>query len=125
MLKAIIFCIVKFLCKICILISLLIPKSPISCLFTNQGYLFKKLLLYIVCYFGYVDIHCMNIFLYILPLFRHKVVIVEGNYLLLEDGVWKEISSLFDEKWQVLILPRHICLRILPVLYNFETCMLS
>ncbi|KHN02536.1 Putative uridine kinase [Glycine soja] len=31
---------------------------------------------------------------------QHKVVIVEGNYLLLEDGVWKEISSLFDEKWQ-------------------------
>ncbi|KAK7396404.1 hypothetical protein VNO78_17393 [Psophocarpus tetragonolobus] len=30
---------------------------------------------------------------------QHKVVIVEGNYLLLEDGVWKEISSLFDEKW--------------------------
>nr|XP_007162491.1 hypothetical protein PHAVU_001G156700g [Phaseolus vulgaris]ESW34485.1 hypothetical protein PHAVU_001G156700g [Phaseolus vulgaris] len=55
---------------------------------------------------------------------QHKVVIVEGNYLLLEDGVWKEISSLFDEKWQVLILPRHICLRILPVdLYRFETCM--
>lgn len=31
--------------------------------------------------------------------FRHKVVIVEGNYLLLDDGVWKEISSMFDEKW--------------------------
>ncbi|TKY62398.1 ATP binding kinase [Spatholobus suberectus] len=30
---------------------------------------------------------------------QHKVVIVEGNYLLLEDEVWKEISSLFDEKW--------------------------
>ncbi|KAI4301168.1 hypothetical protein L6164_034474 [Bauhinia variegata] len=30
---------------------------------------------------------------------QHKVIIVEGNYLLLEDGVWKEISSLFDEKW--------------------------
>lgn len=41
------------------------------------------------------------------PLCRHKVVIVEGNYLLLDDGVWKEISSLFDEKWQVLILLRH------------------
>lgn len=43
----------------------------------------------------------------LIPLFsslcRHKVVIVEGNYLLLEDGVWKEISSLFDEKWQVLV----------------------
>ncbi|KAH7517295.1 hypothetical protein FEM48_Zijuj09G0048300 [Ziziphus jujuba var. spinosa] len=30
---------------------------------------------------------------------QHKVVIVEGNYLLLEDGPWKEISSIFDEKW--------------------------
>ncbi|XP_022758330.1 putative uridine kinase C227.14 isoform X2 [Durio zibethinus] len=30
---------------------------------------------------------------------QHKVVIVEGNYLLFEGGVWKEISSMFDEKW--------------------------
>lgn len=30
---------------------------------------------------------------------RHKVVIVEGNYLLLEEGVWKDISTIFDEKW--------------------------
>ncbi|KAL3517638.1 hypothetical protein ACH5RR_020227 [Cinchona calisaya] len=30
---------------------------------------------------------------------RHKVVIVEGNYLLLEEDVWKDISSIFDEKW--------------------------
>ncbi|KAM3688796.1 hypothetical protein ACB098_10G181000 [Castanea mollissima] len=29
---------------------------------------------------------------------QHKVVIVEGNYLLLDDGVWKEISSIFNEK---------------------------
>lgn len=76
---------------------------------------------YISAYFGCVDIYCMNIFYYIFHLFRHKVVIVEGNYLLLEDGVWKEISSLFDEKWQVLISPRHICLHILPVdLFSFE-----
>ncbi|XP_027352311.1 ATP-dependent kinase YFH7 isoform X2 [Abrus precatorius] len=48
---------------------------------------------------------------------RHKVVIVEGNYLLLEDGGWKEISSLFDEKWFIdididkamqRVLKRHI-----------------
>ncbi|XP_014495739.1 putative uridine kinase C227.14 isoform X1 [Vigna radiata var. radiata] len=48
---------------------------------------------------------------------QHKVVIVEGNYLLLEDGVWKEISSLFDEKWFIdididkamqRVLKRHI-----------------
>nr|XP_008372305.1 putative uridine kinase C227.14 isoform X3 [Malus domestica] len=30
---------------------------------------------------------------------QHKVVIVEGNYLLLDDGIWKEVSSMFDEKW--------------------------
>lgn len=34
---------------------------------------------------------------------QHKIVIVEGNYLLLDDGVWKEISSMFDEKWFVEI----------------------
>lgn len=26
-------------------------------------------------------------------------MIVEGNYLLLGDGAWKEVSSMFDEKW--------------------------
>lgn len=30
---------------------------------------------------------------------RHKVVIVEGNYLLLDEGVWKDISSMLDERW--------------------------
>ncbi|KAI9071935.1 hypothetical protein K1719_037641 [Acacia pycnantha] len=49
--------------------------------------------------------------------FQHKVVIVEGNYLLLEDGIWKELSSLFDEKWFIdvdidkamqRVLKRHI-----------------
>ncbi|KAJ8627099.1 hypothetical protein MRB53_020406 [Persea americana] len=30
---------------------------------------------------------------------QHKVVIVEGNYLFLEEGTWKDISSTFDEKW--------------------------
>ncbi|CAN7138689.1 unnamed protein product [Brassica rapa subsp. narinosa] len=30
---------------------------------------------------------------------QHKVVIVEGNYLLLEEGTWKDISDMFDEKW--------------------------
>ncbi|KAG5055337.1 hypothetical protein JHK85_007847 [Glycine max] len=54
----------------------------------------------------------VKIFLCFLPLCRLKVVIVEGNYLLLEDGQWKEISSLFDEKWQALILPRHMFLHI-------------
>ncbi|KAI5680156.1 hypothetical protein M9H77_01383 [Catharanthus roseus] len=48
---------------------------------------------------------------------RHKVVIVEGNYLFLEEGMWKEISSEFDEKWFIdidiekamqRVLKRHI-----------------
>ncbi|KAK7245406.1 hypothetical protein RIF29_40250 [Crotalaria pallida] len=48
---------------------------------------------------------------------QHKVVIVEGNYLLLEYGIWKEISSLFDERWFIdididkamqRVLKRHI-----------------
>lgn len=48
---------------------------------------------------------------------QHKIIIVEGSYLLLEDGVWKEISSLFDEKWFIdididkamqRVLKRHI-----------------
>ncbi|KAL0389438.1 UNVERIFIED_CONTAM: F-box/LRR-repeat protein 17 [Sesamum calycinum] len=30
---------------------------------------------------------------------QHKVVIVEGNYLLLDEDVWRDISSIFDEKW--------------------------
>jgi pantothenate kinase len=30
---------------------------------------------------------------------RHKIVIIEGNYLLLEEDVWTEIRDLFDEKW--------------------------
>ncbi|WCJ21626.1 P-loop containing nucleoside triphosphate hydrolases superfamily protein [Euphorbia peplus] len=48
---------------------------------------------------------------------QHKVVIVEGNYLLLEEGVWKDMASMFDEKWFVdvdietameRVLKRHI-----------------
>ncbi|KAI8574477.1 hypothetical protein RHMOL_Rhmol01G0357100 [Rhododendron molle] len=48
---------------------------------------------------------------------QHKVVIVEGNYLLLDKGVWKDISSFFDEKWFIevdietamqRVLKRHI-----------------
>nr|TKS17949.1 hypothetical protein D5086_0000007980 [Populus alba] len=35
-----------------------------------------------------------------MDIFAHKVVIVEGNYLLLEDGAWKDVSSMFDEKWK-------------------------
>lgn len=48
---------------------------------------------------------------------QHKVVIVEGNYILLGEGIWKDISSIFDEKWFIdvdldkamqRVLKRHI-----------------
>nr|XP_043609806.1 putative uridine kinase C227.14 [Erigeron canadensis] len=48
---------------------------------------------------------------------QHKVVIVEGNYILLEEGTWKDISTMLDEKWFVdvnidvameRVLKRHI-----------------
>ncbi|PKI64068.1 hypothetical protein CRG98_015512 [Punica granatum] len=48
---------------------------------------------------------------------QHKIVLVEGNYLFLEDGVWKEVSSIFDAKWFIdvdidkamqRVLKRHI-----------------
>ncbi|KAJ0982407.1 hypothetical protein J5N97_010662 [Dioscorea zingiberensis] len=48
---------------------------------------------------------------------HHKIVIVEGNYLFLEQAIWKEISSLFNEKWFIdidldtsmqRVLKRHI-----------------
>ncbi|KAG2621985.1 ATP-dependent kinase-like protein notR' isoform X2 [Panicum virgatum] len=34
---------------------------------------------------------------------QHKIVIVEGNYLLLEEDVWREIRDFFDEKWFIYI----------------------
>ncbi|KAI4341761.1 hypothetical protein MLD38_026445 [Melastoma candidum] len=48
---------------------------------------------------------------------QHKVVVVEGNYIFLDEGDWLEISSLFDEKWFIdvdidkamqRVLKRHI-----------------
>ncbi|VAI27418.1 unnamed protein product [Triticum turgidum subsp. durum] len=48
---------------------------------------------------------------------QHKIVIVEGNYLLLEEDVWREIRDMFDEKWFIdididvsmqRVLQRHI-----------------
>ncbi len=33
------------------------------------------------------------------------VVIVEGNYLLLEDGAWGEVRGLLDEAWHVAVDP--------------------
>ncbi|KAL6623477.1 hypothetical protein ACP70R_033356 [Stipagrostis hirtigluma subsp. patula] len=47
----------------------------------------------------------------------HKIVIVEGNYILLDEDVWREIRALFDEKWFIdididvsmkRVLKRHI-----------------
>lgn len=34
---------------------------------------------------------------------QHKVVIVEGNYLLLEEDIWREIRDMFDERWFINI----------------------
>ncbi|KAF7056966.1 hypothetical protein CFC21_064324 [Triticum aestivum] len=48
---------------------------------------------------------------------QHKIVIVEGNYLLLEEDFWREIRDMFDEKWFIdididvsmqRVLQRHI-----------------
>ncbi|KAF6154865.1 hypothetical protein GIB67_018302 [Kingdonia uniflora] len=48
---------------------------------------------------------------------HRKVVIVEGNYLFLDEGVLKEVSSVFNEKWFIevgidkvmeRVLKRHI-----------------
>ncbi|KAH6766727.1 P-loop containing nucleoside triphosphate hydrolases superfamily protein [Perilla frutescens var. hirtella] len=48
---------------------------------------------------------------------QHKVVIVEGNYLLLDEDVWRDVSSILDEKWFIdvdikkamqRVLKRHI-----------------
>nr|CAB3462545.1 unnamed protein product [Digitaria exilis] len=48
---------------------------------------------------------------------QHKIVIVEGNYLLLEEDIWRDIKDLFDEKWFIdididvsmqRVLKRHI-----------------
>lgn len=42
--------------------------------------------------------HSFNAFLFVV-FCSHKVVIIEGNYLLLEDDIWNDISSIFNEKW--------------------------
>lgn len=39
--------------------------------------------------------------------------------MLLEDGVWKEISSLFDEKWQVLVFTEAHVSYIFPLVLKF------
>uniref|UniRef100_A0A7I4B793 Phosphoribulokinase/uridine kinase domain-containing protein n=1 Tax=Physcomitrium patens TaxID=3218 RepID=A0A7I4B793_PHYPA len=37
--------------------------------------------------------------IYVSP--KHKVVLVEGNYLLMEEGEWIGLQNLFDERWFV------------------------
>jgi pantothenate kinase len=32
---------------------------------------------------------------------EHKIIIVEGNYLFLEEKIWNDIAYLFDERWFV------------------------
>jgi pantothenate kinase len=39
--------------------------------------------------------------IYVAP--QHKVVVVEGNYLLLSEGDWKDLESIFDERWFIEI----------------------
>lgn len=34
--------------------------------------------------------------------YRNRIVIVEGNYLLLDEDDWKDLRDLFDETWLVL-----------------------
>ncbi|KAF6175827.1 hypothetical protein GIB67_003315 [Kingdonia uniflora] len=44
---------------------------------------------------------------------QHKVVIVEGNYGFFEKGVWKEVSSMFNEKWFIKDVIDNIMERVL------------
>lgn len=37
----------------------------------------------------------------VMPLPQHKIVIVEGNYLLLSEAPWDQIASILDECWFV------------------------
>jgi pantothenate kinase len=32
---------------------------------------------------------------------RHRVVVVEGNYLLMGEGEWTALADIFDERWCV------------------------
>ncbi|CCH47070.1 putative uridine kinase [Wickerhamomyces ciferrii] len=42
--------------------------------------------------------------IYIKP--EHKIIIIEGNYVLLKDENWKEIGSLVDERWKIHVEPK-------------------
>ena len=43
----------------------------------------------------------------------HKVVLVEGNYLLLPEKPWDELRDLFDQRW---LLQVHLLLSLPPSL---------
>ncbi|XP_068650809.1 putative uridine kinase C227.14 isoform X2 [Aristolochia californica] len=68
------------------------PERLLTCLKTlrSQGFVFAPSFDH-----GIGDPVEDNIFVSL----QHKVVIVEGNYILMGDGVWREICSLFDQKW--------------------------
>jgi len=49
---------------------------------------------------------CGGVSLYaVVRWFRVRVVLVEGNYLLLPDGDWAKLRDLFTETWWVLHFP--------------------
>ncbi|KAH3666551.1 hypothetical protein WICMUC_005620 [Wickerhamomyces mucosus] len=33
----------------------------------------------------------------------HRIIIIEGNYVLLKDEFWRDISDLVDEKWKIKV----------------------
>lgn len=43
----------------------------------------------------------------------HKVVLVEGNYLLLPETPWNELRDLFDSRWLLLVrVCKRVCKRV-------------
>jgi len=36
---------------------------------------------------------------------HHRIIIIEGNYVLLKDEYWKDIGSLVDERWKIQVEP--------------------
>ncbi|KAH3687818.1 hypothetical protein WICPIJ_001193 [Wickerhamomyces pijperi] len=44
---------------------------------------------------------------------QHRIIIIEGNYVLLRDEYWKEISKIVDEKWKIKVDPINARRRII------------
>ena len=44
-----------------------------------------------------------NLIIFFLFKFRNKIILVEGNYLFLQEDNWKKISNFFDEKWFIKV----------------------